>query len=47
MSKQRHTAGQNISKLREAEVPQGKGMSMEEKVRQLGINDATYYKWER
>jgi len=43
----RHTAEQIIGKLREAEVLQSKGMSMEEVLRQLGISDATYYKWRK
>jgi len=47
MGRQRHTAEQIISKLREAEVLQGKGMSLEEVLRQLGISDATYYKWRK
>jgi putative transposase len=47
MGKQRHTADQIIGKLREAEVLTSKGMSMEEVLRQLGISDATYYKWRK
>jgi putative transposase len=47
MRKQRHSAEQIIGKLREAEVLQGKGMSMEEVVRQLGVSKATYYKWRK
>lgn len=47
MGRQRHTAEQIIGKLREAEVLQGKGMPMEEIMRQLEISDATYYKWRR
>jgi len=47
MSRQKHTAEQIIGKLREAEVLQGKGMSMEEVMRQLCISDATYYKWRK
>jgi putative transposase len=47
MGKQRHTAEQIIGKLREAEVLTSKGMSMEEVLRQLGISDATYYKWRK
>ena len=47
MGRQRHTAEQIISKLREAEVLQAKGMSIEEVMRQLGISDATYYKWRK
>ena len=44
MSRQKYTAEQIIGKLREAEVLQAKGMSMEEVMRQLGVSDATYYK---
>jgi len=47
MSRQKHTAEEIISKLREAEVLQAKGMSMEEVTRQLGVSDATYYKWRK
>ena len=47
MGKQRHTAEQIISKLREAEVLQASGKSMEEVMRQLGVSDATYYKWRK
>ena len=47
MSRQKHTAEEIINKLREAEVLQAKGMSIEEVMRQLGISDATYYKWRK
>jgi len=47
MGKPRHTAEQIIGKLREAEVLTSKGMPMEEVLRQLGIGDATYYKWRK
>jgi putative transposase len=47
MGKQRHTAEEIIAKLREAEVLQGKGMPLEEVLRQIGISDATYYKWRK
>lgn len=47
MGRQGRTAEQIIGKLREAEVLEGKGMPMEEVLRQLGINDATYYKWRK
>ena len=46
-SRQRHTAEQIISKLREAEVLQAKGIAMDEVMRQLGVSDATYYKWRK
>ena len=47
MGRQRHTAEQIIGKLREAEVLRGKGMSIEEILRQLGISDAIYYIYEK
>lgn len=47
MGRQKHTAEQIIGKLREAEVLQAKGMTLEEVLRQLGISDATYYKWRK
>jgi putative transposase len=47
MGRQRRTAEQIISKLREAEVLQASGKSMEETLRQLGVSDATYYKWRK
>lgn len=47
MGRQRHTAEQIISKLREAEVLQANGKSIEEVMRQLGVSDATYYKWRK
>jgi putative transposase len=47
MGKRRHKAEEIIGKLREAEVLQGKGMPMEEVLRQLGISDATYSKWRK
>jgi len=47
MGRQRHTAEQIISKLREAEVLTAKGTPLEEVLRQLGVSDATYYKWRK
>jgi len=47
MGRQKHTPEEIISKLREAEVLQAKGMSIEEVMRQLGVSDATYYKWRK
>jgi putative transposase len=47
MGKKRHTVEIIVSKLREADVLIAKGQSIEEVVRQLGISDATYYKWRR
>jgi len=47
MGRQRHTAEEIVGKLREAEVLLSKGMSMEEVLRQLGVSDATFYKWRK
>jgi transposase-like protein len=33
--------------LREVDVLQSKGQTLGESVRQLGISDATYYKWRK
>jgi putative transposase len=47
MSRKRHTAEEIITKLREADVRQGKGESIQEACRQLGISEQTYYKWRK
>ena len=47
MGRQRHTAEQIVANLREADDLLGKGMPLEEVMRQLGISDATYYKWRK
>lgn len=47
MGKKRHSVEQIVAMLREAEVLMAKGQSMAEVLRQLGISDATYYKWRK
>ena len=47
MEKKRFTAEQIISKLREAEVLQSRGLSIVEICRQLGVKEQTYYKWRK
>jgi putative transposase len=47
MGRKKHAAEEINNKLREAEVLQAKGMSIEEVMRQLGVSDATYYKWRK
>ena len=47
MAKSRFTAEQIIMKLREAEVEQAKGKTIEEVCRKLGIVDKTYYRWRK
>ncbi len=41
------TAEQIIRKLRQAEVLLGQGKTVEQVCRELGISDATYYKWRK
>ncbi len=43
----KYTAEQIVTKLREAEVLLGKGMSLGEVCRQLEITDVTYYRWRK
>lgn len=45
MARKRFTPEQIISKLREAEVETGRGMTVAEVVRKLGITEQTYYRW--
>lgn len=45
MSKKNYTAEEIIIKLREAEVLCGKGKTVGEAVRQIGVSEQTYYRW--
>ena len=36
-----------VSKLRQAEVLQGQGMSIADAVRQIGVTQQTYYRWRK
>ena len=45
MGRQRNTAEQIISKLREAEVALAKGQTVAQVSRTLGITEQTYYRW--
>lgn len=47
MSKLRHKPEQIIRKLRQSEVLSGQGKSVDEICRELGVSDATYYKWRK
>lgn len=47
MGRKRHTVETIVAKLREADVLLAKGQSVAEVMRQLGISDATYYKWRK
>lgn len=43
--KQRHSAEQIVSKLREADVALGKGLKVPQVCKELGISEQTYYRW--
>jgi len=47
MGRQRHTVESIVAALREAEVLMAKGQPLVEVLKQLGISDATYYKWRK
>ena len=47
MKRKRHSAEQNISKLREAEVLLQKGQTVPQACRQLGVTAQTYYRWRK
>lgn len=47
MSKKKYAPEQIVSMLREAEVLLGKGQSILEVCRGLGITDQTYYRWRK
>lgn len=43
--KKRHSAEQIVSKLREADVALGKGQTVPQVCRDLGVSEQTYYRW--
>jgi len=47
MGRKHYTAEQIIGMLRETEVLQGKGMTIGEVSRKLGISEQTYYRWRK
>jgi putative transposase len=47
MGKKKYTPEQVVSMLREAEIQLGKGQSIAEVCRGLGITDQTYYRWRK
>jgi len=47
MAKKRFQAEQIIGKLREAEVEIGKGQTIGQVVKKLGITEQTYYRWRK
>jgi putative transposase len=45
MNGKRHKPEQIISKLREAEVELGKGATVPQACKKIGVTDQTYYRW--
>ena len=45
MAQKRHRAEQIINKLREAEVELGKGATVGQASKQIGVTEHTYYRW--
>ena len=43
--KKRHTPEQIVGKLRQADVGLGKGLTVPQVCKQLGISEQTYYRW--
>ena len=43
--KKRHSAEQIVVKLREEDVDLGKGVTVPEVCKQMGISQQTYYRW--
>ena len=47
MPKKTFTPEQILQKLREVEVSQSKGLSVQESVRQIEVMEQTYYRWKK
>ena len=47
MAKKQHKAEEIVNKLREADVVLSKGQTVAQACKQLGITEATYYRWRR
>jgi putative transposase len=47
MARQKFQPEQIILKLREVEIQQGKGLDVDTACRNVGITDATYYRWRK
>lgn len=45
MARKQHTPEQIISKLREADVELGRGVTVPLVCKKLGVTEATYYRW--
>ena len=47
MSRKRHSAVEIVNKLRQADVELGRGKSVIEVCRVLGVTEPTYYRWRK
>ena len=47
MSKKKHTPEEIIRKLREVEVLEGQGTSLDECLRKIAVTRNTYYRWKK
>jgi transposase-like protein len=47
MKRKRHTPEQIVTKLRQAQMEIGKGATVDQVARKLGVNEQTYYRWKR
>jgi len=47
LTKKRHTTEEIIGKLREVEVVVGRGGSLGEAIRAIGVTEQTYYRWRK
>jgi len=47
MAQKKHTPEQIIRKLREVEVAQGKGETLPQAVKQIGVTEQTFYRWRK
>ena len=47
MKRKRHTPEQVVSKLRDADAALGKGSSVAQVCKRLGVSEHTYYRWRK
>ena len=47
MKRKKNTAEQIVTKLRQAQLEIGKGATVDQVSRKLGITEQTYYRWKR
>jgi transposase-like protein len=47
VKKKKHTPEEIVKKLRQAQLEIGKGSTVDQVSRKLGVNEQTYYRWKR